>query len=168
MKNTEFVLFLLVTMLSLFNVRSFRAVTVSTAVTTNRLLTHSRRALTMEAEKATIKRMSVSQFGDILKSDSRPSYQIVDVREPNELAVASITGADIINLPLGDAASWSPKVEAGDLLDKTKPTICLCKVGMRSMRVATFLIGQGFEEVYNVDGGINQYADKIDPTIPQY
>ena len=81
MKITEFILFLLVTMLSLLNVRSFRVV-----------MTQSRRALTMEAEKATIKRMTVLQFGDILKSDSRPMYQIVDVREPNELAVASISG----------------------------------------------------------------------------
>lgn len=46
----------------------------------------------MEGEKATIKRMSVQQFGEILKSDSRSLYQIVDVREPNELAVASISG----------------------------------------------------------------------------
>jgi rhodanese-related sulfurtransferase len=82
--------------------------------------------------------------------------------------VASIKGADIINLPLGTADQWAPKIEAGELLDKSKPTICLCKVGMRSMRLAMFLASKGFEEVYNVDGGITSYADEIDPSIPLY
>ena len=94
------ILFLLVTMLSLLNVRSFRAFNVpAVATSTNRILTHSRRALTMEAEKATIKRMTVLQFGDILKSESRSLYQIVDVREPNELAVASIAGVYLLHHP---------------------------------------------------------------------
>ena len=57
--------------------------------------------------------------------------QIIDVREKNELAVASIKGADIVNLPLSEADIWGPKVEAGQLLDAAKPTICLCKAGMR-------------------------------------
>lgn len=95
-------------------------------------------------------------------------YQIVDVREPHELEVASINGSDIINLPLGDAASWAPKVEGGELLDPKKPTLVLCKIGMRSMRMATFLVGKGFEEVYNIEGGINGYANSVDPSIPMY
>jgi predicted sulfurtransferase len=37
------------------------------------------------------------------------------------------------------------------------------------MKVATFLTSQaGFEEVYNVAGGIAQYAAEVDPKIPQY
>jgi rhodanese-related sulfurtransferase len=137
-------------------------------IASNRLLINSNknRAMTMKAGE--VQRMTVTQFGDILKGDSRSLYQIIDVREVDELAVASIKGADIINLPLGSAAEWSPKVEQGKLLDASKPTICLCKVGMRSMRVATFFASQGFEEVYNVDGGINGYANKVDPTIPMY
>lgn len=128
--------------------------------------TNNFRAMTMKAGE--VQRMTVQQFGDIIKGDSRSMYQIIDVREVDELAVASIKGSDIINLPLGSAAEWSPKVEQGQILDATKPAICLCKVGMRSMRVATFLVSQGFEEVYNVDGGINGYANKVDPTIPMY
>ena len=129
-----------------------------------------RRALTMQASPPAIKQMTVAQFGEILKSpEKRATYQIIDVREPNELEVARIVGNDVLNLALGAAAEWTPKVEAGALLEPTKPTICLCKVGMRSMRVAMFLTSTaGFTDVYNVDGGINKYANDVDPSIPMY
>ena len=55
---------------------------------------------------------------------------------------------DVIHLPLSNAEEWSPKVAAGDLLDKRKPTLCICKLGGRSMKMATFLATQaGFDEV---------------------
>ena len=87
-----------------------------------------------------VKNMKVDEFGAILNDpSSRKLYQIIDVREPNELEVASLEGADILNFPLGTAAQWGVKIENGELLDATKPTICFCHHGMRSMRVATFL-----------------------------
>ena len=108
------------------------------------------------------------QFGEILSAtDTRRLYQIVDVREPNELATASIEGADIINLPLSTAGEWSDDVKDGTILDKSKPTLCLCKVGMRSMKMANFLVQAGYSDVYNIDGGINEYS-QIDPSIPLY
>jgi predicted sulfurtransferase len=40
---------------------------------------------------------------------------------------------------------------------------------MRALRVATFLSQQaGFEEVYNVNGGIHKYAEDVDPSIGFY
>jgi len=115
-----------------------------------------------------VKNMNVKQFNDILKSDARNVYQIIDVREKDELAIASIQGNDIMNLALQDAGSWSPKVENGSLLDSAKPTVVFCHHGGRSMRVAQFLVNKGFGEVYNVDGGIHQYSVQVDPTIKQY
>ena len=94
-------------------------------------------------------------------------YQIVDVREPNELSTSSIEGADIINLPLSTAGEWSDDVKDGTILDKSKPTLCLCKVGMRSMKMASFLVQAGYDEVYNIDGGINEYS-QINPSVPLY
>lgn len=86
-----------------------------------------------------VSRMSVQQFGQVLKSDLRSNYQILDVREQDELDNASIKGEDIIHLPMSKAAEWSTKVLDGELLDPTKPTLCLCHAGIRSMRVASFL-----------------------------
>ena len=159
------VVFFVLAMLSIV-ATSFR--TASVGRSTRILIDRSSKKRVMTMKAGEVQRMTVQQFGDILKGDSRSMYQIIDVREVDELAVASIKGSDIINLPLGSAAEWSPKVEQGKLLDANKPAICLCKVGMRSMRVATFLASQGFEEVYNVDGGINGYANKVDPSIPMY
>jgi rhodanese-related sulfurtransferase len=59
-------------------------------------------------------------------------------------------------------------VKEGDLLDKSKPTLCLCKAGVRSMKVASFLVQAGFQEVYNIDGGINEYSREVDPSVPMY
>lgn len=87
-----------------------------------------------------VKRMNVVEFDKILKNkEERPKYQIVDVREKDELALARIQGNDIVNLPLRDIDNWKNKVINGDLLESTKPTLVMCHHGMRSLRVATFL-----------------------------
>eukprot|EP01035_Chromulina_nebulosa_P019451 gene19451-25332_t len=39
---------------------------------------------------------------------------------------------------------------------------------MRSLRVATFLDQSGFVEVYNLSGGIHEYAVRIDTSIKTY
>jgi rhodanese-related sulfurtransferase len=126
--------------------------------------------MSMEGDKvaAVVKRMTAVQLGLILNGDARELYQIVDVREPDELAVASIKGKDILNLALGDAGTWSPSVQQGKLLDADKPVVCICHHGMRSMKMANFLIQNGFDDVYNVDGGIHKYAENVDPSIPMY
>ena len=157
------IVFLVLTMLSI-TARSFRMLSVGNG----QVISRTNRAMMTMAATGEVQHMTATQFGGIIKGDNRSMYQIIDVREVDELAVASIKGADIINLPLGSAAEWSPKVEQGKLLDATKPTICMCKGGMRSMRVATLLVSQGFKEVYSVDGGINGYASTVEPTIPTY
>jgi rhodanese-related sulfurtransferase len=114
-------------------------------------------------------RMDVSEFGSIVKSDLRDNYQIIDVREANELQMVALKDSNIKNLSLQTAGDWTSKVEQGLLLDSTKPTICLCHHGMRSMRVAMFLKQQaGFDEVYNLEGGIHKYAIEVDPSIGTY
>ncbi len=86
-----------------------------------------------------VKNMNVIEFNKILNGQDRSKYQIIDVREPNELEVVKLSGADVINLPLRDADNWSQKVINGQLLDNEKPTLCMCHHGMRSMKVANFL-----------------------------
>lgn len=52
--------------------------------------------------------------------------------------------------------------------DMEKPTICLCHAGMRSRRLAELLLEEGFQEVYNVVGGIDAYSLQIDRKVPRY
>lgn len=88
---------------------------------------------------STMKRMDAQKFDQILKSNSRYNYQIVDVREKLELDAAQIPGDDVIHLPLSDANAWSQEILEGKILDSAKPTLCLCHHGVRSSQLASFL-----------------------------
>lgn len=90
--------------------------------------------------------------------------QLIDVREPEELAIAQIEGFS--NLPLSQFADWS-----GEILSRFDPhaeTIVLCHHGIRSAQMCQWLQHQGFTCVKNVTGGIEEYAVMIDLTIARY
>jgi rhodanese-related sulfurtransferase len=92
------------------------------------------------------------------------SYQFVDVREPQELALASLP--QFINLPLSENAQWS--VDIHQRLAATTETIVLCHHGMRSAQMCGWLASQGFTNLHNVIGGIAAYAQLVDNSVPQY
>eukprot|EP01031_Cornospumella_fuschlensis_P033898 gene33898-41015_t len=116
-----------------------------------------------------VKYMSPQQLGAILGSGERDHYQIVDVREASELREVSLPDQKVINLPLRSSAVWETKIKEGMILEKAKPTICICHHGVRSLRVARFLTEQaGFLDVYSVQGGIDAYALDVDPSIGTY
>lgn len=93
-----------------------------------------------------------------------PSLQLVDVREPHEVEIASITGFK--NFPLSQANVWSEQIHS--LLDADQETLVLCHHGMRSAQMCQWLMSQGFTNVKNITGGIDAYAIAIDRTIPRY
>lgn len=90
--------------------------------------------------------------------------QLIDVREPDEVAQASLPGFKI--LPLLQFGTWGSVIT--DEFDPQKDTFVLCHHGVRSMQVAKWLQTQGFKRVFNVSGGIHAYALKADPSIPTY
>lgn len=90
--------------------------------------------------------------------------QLIDVREPDEVAIASLPGFKV--LPLRQFGNWGPEITTK--FDPQKETYVLCHHGMRSLQVAQWLQTQGFNRVYNVSGGIHEYALKVDPSIPTY
>ncbi len=87
-------------------------------------------------------------------------FVLLDVREPSEIAAASIAGS--IAIPMRQIA------ERMNELDRNAAIAVLCHHGGRSERVAEFLRAQGFANVFNVEGGINEYALRVDPAIPTY
>lgn len=90
--------------------------------------------------------------------------QLIDVREPDEVAKASLPGFEV--LPLRQFGSWGPEVTTK--FDPEKDTYVMCHHGMRSLQVAKWLQSQGFKRVFNVSGGIHAYAVRADPSIPTY
>lgn len=92
---------------------------------------------------ATYQDLSAQQLKDMLANSER---QLVDVREPNEFQEGYITGA--VNIPLGQLSSNVDKIS------KDKPVVVYCRSGRRSVSAAKFLLEQGYEQVYNLKGGI--------------
>ncbi|WP_273843597.1 molybdopterin-synthase adenylyltransferase MoeB [Rubrobacter calidifluminis] len=89
----------------------------------------------------------------------RGEISVLDVREPHEYAVANI-GAPLI--PLGELPERLAE------LDRDRPLAVHCKSGARSARAVKLLRDAGFENVYNVKGGINAWSEEIDPSVPKY
>lgn len=85
---------------------------------------------------------------------------LLDVREDDEIAIASIDGA--LHVPMNDVPS-----RLGEIPQDAAVAV-LCHLGGRSYAVARFLAGNGYKTVYNVEGGIDRYAAIVDPTIPRY
>lgn len=80
---------------------------------------------------------------------SEGTYTLLDVRQPGEYEEDHIPGAKLV--PLGDLK------EGTQDLDPAKPTLVYCAIGGRSRVAAQLLSGRGFQEVYNLSGGIKAY-----------
>jgi rhodanese-related sulfurtransferase len=106
--------------------------------------------------------MSVEELANRLAVPE--GLQLVDVREPQEVAIAHIPG--FANLPLSEYATWADQVQTR--FDPQAETIVLCHHGMRSAQMCQWLASQGFTNVKNVEGGIEAYAVVVDPSIPRY
>lgn len=85
--------------------------------------------------------------------------QLVDVREPEEFAIAQIGG---VLIPLGDLPHRYTE------LDPELPTATLCHHGVRSARAAQFLCSMGFSKVRNISGGIDRWSALVDTSVPRY
>jgi rhodanese-related sulfurtransferase len=85
---------------------------------------------------------------------------LLDVREPFEFEICRIR--DSLNIPLGQIASRSSE------LDGERETVVICHHGMRSLQAALWLEQNGFSSVFNLAGGIEAWANEIEPDMPRY
>ncbi|MGI2908143.1 rhodanese-like domain-containing protein [Tolypothrix sp. VBCCA 56010] len=110
-----------------------------------------------------ITQISVDELAERLTSGD-PDIQLVDVREPQEVAIASIEG--FVNLPLSQFAEWGDQVPTR--FDPHAETLVLCHHGIRSAQMCQWLVAQGFTNVKNIAGGIDAYSSLVNPSIPHY
>lgn len=110
-----------------------------------------------------IAQISVEELAQRLISDG-DNLQLLDVREPEEVAIARIEGFEI--LPLSQFADWGDQIHTR--FDPDVETLVMCHHGIRSAQMCQWLSHQGFTNVKNVVGGIDAYSDRVDPTIPKY
>ena len=94
------------------------------------------------------------------KMENNGAFAIVDVREEFEYDIARIEGSKLI--PLGELP------ERLDELQKDEEIILLCKSGTRSAHAAQLLRAAGFARAYSLEGGVDAWADQIDPAMQKY
>jgi rhodanese-related sulfurtransferase len=87
-------------------------------------------------------------------------FILLDVREPFEIEMAQIEGANLI--PLGQLPARFHE------LDREKEIFVFCHSGVRSGQAAEFLRSAGLPKVANVAGGIDAWSREIDPDVPRY
>ena len=88
------------------------------------------------------------------------TFDLIDVREPGEWAIARIDGARLIPLAQIPASLAS--------LDKTREIVVMCRSGVRSADAARYMQRAGFARVKNLAGGILRWSADVDPRVPRY
>jgi molybdopterin/thiamine biosynthesis adenylyltransferase/rhodanese-related sulfurtransferase len=95
------------------------------------------------------------------KQDAHENFFLLDVREPHEVPIASL-GAPLI--PVGSLEQRLNEIP----VSKDSEIVIHCRSGARSQKAALILRQHGFSNVSNLAGGILDWADKIDPSLPKY
>lgn len=75
---------------------------------------------------------------------------------------------DFTPLPMSEFEQWADSVEKELSFRKSKPTVVMCHHGMRSAQIAYYLAQQGYEQVFNLVGGIDSWSRNVDSSIPTY
>lgn len=96
---------------------------------------------------------------DKLISSAEPLF-LLDVREPWEVALVMLPESR--HVPMGEIPARIHELQTD------KSVVCICHHGVRSMQVAYFLEHNGFENVYNLQGGIDAWAREVDPQCATY
>ena len=115
-------------------------------------------AAAAEAAEAPIPAITVSELKR--KLDAKEKFELIDVREKFEWEIARIPGAKLI--PLGELPSRMSELDSADEI------VIQCKSGMRSAKALKLLSEAGFAKLSNLTGGIEAWANEIDPSVPKY
>jgi rhodanese-related sulfurtransferase len=94
------------------------------------------------------------------RRDANEDLLLLDVREPDEIAAAAIAGAMPIRM------SDIPR-HLGEL-PADRPIVVMCHHGGRSAAVTDFLNANGYVNAVNLDGGIDAWSLRIDPSVSRY
>ncbi|HET6892726.1 MAG TPA: rhodanese-like domain-containing protein [Pyrinomonadaceae bacterium] len=93
--------------------------------------------------------------------DRGEDIQIIDVREPHEVAIAKLPNST--HIPLGQILNRMAEI------DPNRETVVHCKMGGRSARAIDALKRSGFSgNLMNLKGGITAWSNEVDPSVPKY
>lgn len=110
-------------------------------------------APTQEQTIAAVQNIGPSAVGKIM---NEKNAILIDVRTPEEINEGIIEGATVfVDYKNANFASEIAK------LDKSKTYIVYCRSGGRSAGASDMMVGQGFQSVYNLEGGITGWTGKV-------
>lgn len=107
-----------------------------------------------------VKDLTPTEFRQRWPDSGSEQVVLLDVREPMELEIAAIDEA--VHIAMGDLPSRLAE------LDRECSIVVMCHSGVRSRRVAEFLVANGFFEVFNLTGGIDAWSRELDPQLSRY
>lgn len=96
------------------------------------------------------------------KLDAGEKFFFLDVREQHEFEIASIDGSTLI--PMSEIQDRVGEIEP----HKADEIIVFCHHGGRSQQVMMWLAQQGYDNVQNMVGGIDEWAQSVDPSLTRY
>ncbi len=104
--------------------------------------------------------MSPIELSERLQSEVPPC--LLDVRNEDEHALVHLPGALLVPLPeiqdrVGELEGW-----------KDKEVVVYCHHGVRSLHAIHFLRQAGFEQLHNLDGGIDRWSTDVDSSLTRY
>jgi molybdopterin/thiamine biosynthesis adenylyltransferase/rhodanese-related sulfurtransferase len=109
-------------------------------------------------KRENVKEINVETLQTWLEGEE--DLQLIDVREPFEYEIANING---LLIPQGDILAHVDKISSNHKV------VIHCRSGKRSADVIELLQDKyGFQNLYNLEGGILDWAEKIDTSLPKY
>jgi adenylyltransferase/sulfurtransferase len=106
--------------------------------------------------------LNAEELHALMEPGKPPSFRLVDVREEDEYAICHLEDAELI--PLSRFVEEAPQ----RLKDQDAHIVVYCHHGMRSANAAAWLRQQGYSNVSNLLGGIDRWAEEIDPEMERY
>jgi len=102
--------------------------------------------------------MSPKDFNQRLQNGE--TWCILDVRENEELQICQLP--NVLHIPLQSIPKQLDKIS------RNTPTIIVCHLGDRSQVAVHYLMQKGYENIYNLDGGMEYWSLTVDVDMPRY
>jgi len=104
-----------------------------------------------------MQRMDAAELAEYLES---ADPLLLDVREPWEFDICHLNGS--LNIPMAQIPQNLPRIaRAGEC-------VVICHHGVRSLQVIQYLMHQSFDNLINLDGGVDAWARRVDVNMAVY
>lgn len=113
-----------------------------------------------EVDLNEVRQMTPVQLKERLAADD--DLFILDVRQPHEWEISNMQSVGAKLIPQSEI------MDHLDEFDQDQEIVVQCRSGVRSANVIMIMQQLGFKNLWNLEGGINRWAQEVDPSIPVY